>query len=1133
MIKKILFTIFFVGLYTTAFSQACGVGGGPGPDCANAAPLNLIPGSTISTGLQSNAGMGNNYPVNTSAMCGVSGLFGGALDGVYTIDVIIEGDYTFAFANNGSQFKSFAVHSACPIDNTNCVVGAHTFARDVSRTTYLTAGTYYILIDSFVGQTPVADFELLITTPSDNDACAGAIPLLSTIECNYVTYSNAGATDSGELPAPGCANYLGGDVWFSYEVNSTGAFTIDLDDDVITDSGMAVYTGTCGSLSLLDCDDDGSANGLMSSITLTGRTPGEIVYIRVWEYGNNNNGDFDICITAPLPSGTQGVSLGCPGDTELELTTDMSLICGGTTSLGSSIAGNLNGAATAPRPFSSANSTFCSMSGNNRRYEEIDFTVTSTGVYVFEAVASSFDSMGYIVLNDGNFTPGSCTPGTFIIGDDDSGATGNLAQLTVTLTAGTPYTLITTEYYVETGDSPYSWNVSSSTVDAEWYTAAVGGFNIGDGNSFNPVGVTNSGLPNTNTPGIYSFWAECPTNPGVRERADYVIGKVWDGDTDTNWNNPLNWTEDSVPTSSQCVFIPAGTPNDPIIPDNIDADGFNITVEDGATLTLTSDLDDNGLASSLTILDFVSVQGTAVLTVEDSANLVQVYDSSTAIKPTSANCGEIVVNRNTDISKLDYVYWSSPVENYDVSTIYGANTPTNYMFDWTQTIPVGTMPGVMPTGGMPICYGNWAPYSAGNMSAGKGYAVRGPNNLGSTVSTITVTFDGTANNGVITQPIVSGDNNITNNDYNLGSLTVTPLDDNWNLIGNPYPSALNANAFLTHPSNSIIEGAVHIWTHASDIGTFGDSFYEDFVFNYNNSDYITYNISGSSYPNETFAGQIASGQGFFVLALNDNESGSVTFNNSMRSSTFSNTDFYRTSSSSNITDINSIERNRIWLNLISSNGASSSIMVGYISGATQEKDRLYDAYTRETSELNIYSKIGNERMIIQGRALPFDDNDQVPLGTVIPQAGEYTIAISNVDGLFLDESQNIYLEDTHTGTIHNLRATPYTFTATERADYEDRFFLRYSDDALNLTDLELGGLRIIAPKGSYIKINSDRSPIDSVNVYDLLGRTLITETGINSSEFVITNTNLPSGAYIVKVTLNSGLSKTQKVILKQ
>jgi autotransporter-associated beta strand protein len=56
-----------------------------------------------------------------------------------------------------------------------------------------------------------------------------------------------------------------------------------------------------------------------------------------------------------------------------------------------------------------------------------------------------------------------------------------------------------------------------------WYIVSSGGSSIGTGSPFNPVGVTGSGLPNTNTPGTYPFYAECSSVAGCRTLTNYVI----------------------------------------------------------------------------------------------------------------------------------------------------------------------------------------------------------------------------------------------------------------------------------------------------------------------------------------------------------------------------------------------------------------------------------------------------------------------------------------------------------------------------------------------------------------------------------------------------------------------------------
>lgn len=146
--------------------------------------------------------------------------------------------------------------------------------------------------------------DVIISPPSScaptNDEPTSAITLTAQSGCNYLTYTNANATAStcGTIPAPGCASYSGGDVWFAVTTPTSGGLTISTQAGVITDSGIAAYIGTaCGTMTLLACDDD-SGPSTMSELTLSGQTPGSTIYIRVWEYGNNNNGTFGICVMA-------------------------------------------------------------------------------------------------------------------------------------------------------------------------------------------------------------------------------------------------------------------------------------------------------------------------------------------------------------------------------------------------------------------------------------------------------------------------------------------------------------------------------------------------------------------------------------------------------------------------------------------------------------------------------------------------------------------------------------------------------------------------------------------------------------------------------------------------------------------
>jgi len=148
--------------------------------------------------------------------------------------------------------------------------------------------------------------------PGNDDPC-GATALGVGAACTFSTYDNTGATPTVTpvIPAPGCASYGGNDVWFTATVPASGGLEIDMNTGSLTDMGMAVYTApSCsGTFTLVGCDDDGSANGLMPYMQVN-LPAGTVVYIRVWDYGGNSEGTFDICAFEYTPT----VITGCNGN---------------------------------------------------------------------------------------------------------------------------------------------------------------------------------------------------------------------------------------------------------------------------------------------------------------------------------------------------------------------------------------------------------------------------------------------------------------------------------------------------------------------------------------------------------------------------------------------------------------------------------------------------------------------------------------------------------------------------------------------------------------------------------------------------------------------------------------------------
>ncbi len=160
----------------------------------------------------------------------------------------------------------------------------------------------------------------MLSAQPANDDCSGAISLTAGAACSFGTYTNVAATPSispAVPPAPGCGNYLGGDVWFSVTVPASGHLIFDTQTPSggLTDIAMAIYYGDCTTgLTLIECDDDDSDNGTyMPKIDRIGLTPGSTVYIRIWEYGNNSFGNFNLCVYEPAGTGpcASVISINC------------------------------------------------------------------------------------------------------------------------------------------------------------------------------------------------------------------------------------------------------------------------------------------------------------------------------------------------------------------------------------------------------------------------------------------------------------------------------------------------------------------------------------------------------------------------------------------------------------------------------------------------------------------------------------------------------------------------------------------------------------------------------------------------------------------------------------------------------
>ena len=561
-----------------------------------------------------------------------------------------------------------------------------------------------------------------------------------------------------------------------------------------------------------------------------------------------------------------------------------------------------------------------------------------------------------------------------------------------------------------------------------------------------------------------------------------------------------NGTWDGIPTIENKVIFAESYNEDPEnLDENVNIEACSCEVNSGAHVTFKT-------GRYLKLRNELIVDPAGSLTFENNTSLVQLNDAA-------ENSGEIIYKRHTKpVKRYDFTYWSSPVEEEFLKDVSPLTLGDKYY-------------SFNPLSGWQIHYnGNQEMYP------GEGYIIRAPQSFSITDPTIDETskFTGKPNNGEVKKNLTAG-------------LVY--------LIGNPYPSAISADAFLSE-NDSKLEGTLYFWTHNSppSINVDGDA-----IYNYTTNDYATYNLTGGirtaindddpndlddNFNNATPNGNIAAAQGFFAPA--SEMGGEIVFNNSMRlldgevmddeeeyDEVRDNSQFFKLGTTSKVT--NEIEKNRVWLNLSNAQGAFKQTLVGYISGATNDYEGKFDGISYDGNQyLDFYSVNQALNLAIQGRALPFQQKDSLVLGYKSTIAGDFKISIDHADGVLA--SQKVFLEDKVLQVLHDLK-DPYSFT-TEKGIFNDRFVLRYEDkNALveTVSDNAVEGV-VISNKNKTITIAAPDEIINAVSIYDFSGRLVYSDTEVNLETVTIRNVSGTHQILIVTVVLENGKKAVKKII---
>lgn len=386
------------------------------------------------------------------------------------------------------------------------------------------------------------------------------------------------------------------------------------------------------------------------------------------------------------------------------------------------------------------------------------------------------------------------------------------------------------------------------------------------------------------------------------------------------------------------------------------------------------------------------------------------------------------------------------------------------------------------------------------------------------------TFVGKPNNGTITSPVTGG---------------------NEALVGNPYPSAIDASQFITDNSSSIT-GALYFWEHSKT-----------------NNSHITIDYEGGYAIRNLLSGVAATSpptglggigvvgkipqryvpvaQGFYVTG--DSDGGNIVFNNAQRvfkkESEANTSVFFRNDSEqeTTTTEENDDPFKLIRMDFTSPEGAIRHLVLGFTPNneASESVDYGYDAPNTDYFPSDMSFQIEEGKYIIQGVG-EFNTDNMYPVTIDMGITGNAEIAVTDIENF--EENIDVYVYDALLGNYSRINITPYQINL-DAGTHEGRFYIVFQEDNVLSTVTDEFPDVIVNYLNStnqiYIKVPYSMD-IKQVYLVSMLGQTVKSWNSTNaplSQECKIPVRQLSEGNYIIKVQTTDNRTINKKIVVKQ
>tara|TARA_R110002073_G_scaffold53_3_gene1124 strand:+ start:3014 stop:4693 length:1680 start_codon:yes stop_codon:yes gene_type:complete len=516
----------------------------------------------------------------------------------------------------------------------------------------------------------------------------------------------------------------------------------------------------------------------------------------------------------------------------------------------------------------------------------------------------------------------------------------------------------------------------------------------------------------------------------------------------------------------------------------------------------------------------------------------------------NSGLGELSVYQEANVGEYEYNYWCSPIGSKTSNSI---NNPFGISFLNDVTGLITSTPATFVTTSTyngtssPL---NIEPYWVWKFIASDNYA-----------DWVHIQSNTSINPGEgFTMKGTIGSGDAQRYDFrgkpNNGTIAVSVLNNQFTLVGNPYPSALDAVAYIHDTQNAaVINGTLYYWeqdpsTNSHYINEYNGGYatytinaagtVETFisaVFNTYNGD-GSINISNTGAGSKTARRYIPIGQGFMVEGT---ANGVVRAKNAHRfytKETAANSEFFRPSDTKGESKKNKtifsktpVEYKRFRLNIDFNNNYTRQLVQTFHHTATNGFDYGLESKinTGDILTSDAYWTIDNDAYLAE--ALAFNEELKIPV--VIKLAADSPIRIRIADIQNFENSKPIYIHDIEKDTFINLKNQDFEVNL-ESGLYTNRFEITFNNTVLSNTDETFKNLKIFQNnRTAQLKLlNTKNLEIESFNLYDISGKLVMSER-ISSSKrkYTFSTKSLSTGIYIVKIELQDRNIFSKKIVV--